>query len=192
VYDLANILRSTDFDTDRIGVGAGRFDGLGYAYVVPELMRFRRNNDGCSVRFSFVGLDRSSNPPALVSGEYRNRDANGDIDVGGRLAVWDIDGTTGLLDVRGGEVRASAAFVSGQSRMQGALRYDGNVYISSSSQYQQFGRLYRTREGFGESSITAWVYGAEDLYMQRAADVVWTAAEFPGDRDVVAIPLVRP
>lgn len=185
VFDLGNIMRVPNVDdADRVGIGSGRFDAHGYRYAVPELMRFRRA--GCSLRFSFLALDRSSSPPALVSGEY----ATPDID--GRIAIWDLDPETGLPDVRSGEVRASAAYVGGQSRMQGAVRYEGNVYISSSSQYERWGRLYRTRPGFGESSITAWVYGAEDLTIDRASDTIWTPAEHPGDRDTVGIPIRRP
>ncbi len=186
VYDLTSIMRTNNADTNRIGISGDQFDGLGYAYVVPELFRYRRNNQGCTIRFSFVGLDRSSNPPALISGEYRSDDHNG------RIIAWDVDAETGMLATDAMGVRPSAAYVSGQTRMQGAMRYEGNIYISSSSQYQRYGRLYRTKPGFGESSITAWVYGAEDLYMQREQDIIWTAAEFPGNRDVVGIPLVRP
>ena len=78
-----------------------------------------------------------------------------------------------------------------QTRMQGALRWEGNYYISSSSQAGNYGRLYRTRAG-RESSISAWVYGAEDLYYERASGVVWTPAEHPNFRDVVGIPLREP
>jgi cysteine-rich repeat protein len=185
VFDLAHIMRVPDVDdTDRIGLAGGRFDAHGYRYAIPELMRYRRA--GCSVRFSFLALDRSSTPPALVSGEYRTPE------IDGRIVVWDLDPATGLPDVRSGEVRASAAYVGGQSRMQGAVRYEGNFYISSSSQYERWGRLYRTRPGFGESSITAWVYGAEDLTIDRASDTIWTPAEHPGDRDTVGIPIRRP
>ncbi len=185
VFDLDHIMRVPNVDdADRIGIAGGRFDAHGYRYAVPELMRFRRA--GCSLRFSFLALDRSSSPPALVSGEYVTPE------VDGRIAVWDLDPATGLPDVRSGEVRASAAYVGGQSRMQGAVRYEGNIYISSSSQYERWGRLYRTRPGFGVSSITAWVYGAEDLTIDRASDTIWTAAEHPGDRDTVGIPIRRP
>ena len=79
-----------------------------------------------------------------------------------------------------------------QTRMQGAQRWQNNYYISSSSQIEdKFGRLYRTRSG-RESSISAWVYGAEDLYYERATGVIWTAAEHPGYRENVGIPLLVP
>ena len=187
VFDMTRIIRVPDVsDTEAIGISGGRFDAHGYRYAIPELMRYELADDSCSLRFSFAGLDRSSSPPAIVTGEYRSDD------IGGRLAVWNLDPTTGFLDVRNGEVRATQAVVSGQTRMQGGVRYEGDFYVSSSSQYEQYGRLYRTRPGFGESSISAWVYGCEDLYIDRASDTIWTAAEFPGDRDVVGIPIRRP
>lgn len=186
VFDLSNVMRTTHSDTERIGVSGERFDALGYAFAVPELMRFERTDDSCALRFSFVGLDRSSSPPALVTGEYQSDN------VGGRIVVWDLDAATGLLDVREGVSRATAAYVGGQTRMQGALRYDGNIYISSSSQVGSLGRLYRTRPGLDESRISAWVYGAEDLYVDRESDIIWTAAEHPGNRDVVGIPIRLP
>lgn len=187
VFDTSRVMLvpNTD-DSDRIGVSSGRFDALSYRYAIPEITRYQLTSSSCPVRFSFVGLDRSSSPPALFTGEYHASD------VGRRLVAWDLDPTTHGLDVRQGEVRGSAAFVSGQSRMQGALRYEGNIYMSCSSQYQSFGRLYRTRPGLQTSSITAWVYGAEDLYLDRTGEIVWTAAEHPNNRDVVGIPLLTP
>ncbi|MDE0883418.1 MAG: hypothetical protein OSB21_12565, partial [Myxococcota bacterium] len=96
-----------------------------------------------------------------------------------------------LVVVRGGEVRGQQAKMAAQNRMQGAQRWQGNYYISSSSQWNQFGRLYRTRSGL-ESSISAWVYGAEDLYYERQTGIIWTTAEHPDFRDVVGIPLLVP
>ncbi len=187
VFDLNRIMRVTNTnDASRIGRSGGRFDAHGYAYAVPELMRYQVPAAACDLRFSFVGMDRSSSPPALITGEY-NRDA-----ISGRIVAWDIDPTTGLLIARSDMVRPSAAFVSGQTKMQGATRLDENIYISSSSQFNQFGRLYRTRPGFGKSSISAWVYGAEDLYVERANNAIWTATEYPNNRDVVSIPIRLP
>ncbi|MFT5353184.1 MAG: cysteine-rich repeat protein [Polyangiales bacterium] len=186
VFDLSNVMRSTHSDTERIGVSAARFDARGYGFAVPELMRYTRAAGSCPVRFSFVALDRSSTPPALVTGEYQSDN------VDGRIVVWDLDAATGLLEVREGTARATAAYAGGQTRMQGAVRYDGNIYISSSSQVGSLGRLYRTRPGLDESRISAWVYGAEDLYIDRERDIIWTAAEYPGNRDVVGIPIRVP
>ena len=143
VFDMSRIIEVTHTDdNDRVGVSAGRVDAFGYRYVVPQIARYRLASGSCPVRFSFVGLDRSSAAPTMLSGEYRADDA------GGRLVQWPVDAQTGWLAAEpGGVVRATRAFVGAQTRMQGALSWQGGLYMSSSSQYMRFGRLYRTRPG---------------------------------------------
>ena len=132
-----------------------------------------------------MGLDRSTDPPTLVSGEYRSDD------IQARLVHWPLDAETGLLlDIDGRTYGRNARSIA-QTRVQGVLSWDGDYYISSSSQYLNYGRLYRTRPGL-ESRITAWVYGAEDLYYERNYGLIWTPAEHPDFRDTVGIPLIRP
>lgn len=186
VFDLSTIIQTNAFDKDLVGFHGQNTHAHGYAYAIPEITRYTLHKDSCPVRFSFVSLDRTSTPPALITGEYRKDDHNG------RLVIWPLDPTTHAPDVRQGEVRAMDAFIGGQTRMQGATRLDGNLYISSSSQYQRFGRLYRTKPGHNPSSISAWVYGAEDLYVDTHRNLIWTAAEHPGARDVVSIPIRLP
>ncbi len=186
VFDMSRIMRvSHTDDHTSIGVGDSRVDAHGYRYIVPQLARYALRGDSCDLRFSFAGLDRSTDPPTIMTGEYESDDP------GGRLVSWPLDTETDWLDVRAGEVRGVGAAVGAQTRMQGALTWEGNTYISSSSQYLHFGRLYRTHAGV-ESSVSAWVYGCEDLYYERDTGYIWTAAEHPGDRDVVGIPLRTP
>jgi cysteine-rich repeat protein len=183
LYDLEQIMRVTHTDQkSRIGMTGTRADAHGYQYIVPEVLRYVTPEDSCPIKFSFAGLDRGSAPPTILTGEYQTPE------VSGRVAAWTLDPSSGLLDVRDGEVRAVRAAATGQSRMQGALTWDGVFYISSSSQYSRWGRLYRTTPG-RESRYSAWVYGCEDLYYERDTGVIWTAAEFPDFRDVVGIPM---
>ncbi|QED30091.1 hypothetical protein FRD01_23215 [Microvenator marinus] len=182
VFDLSRIIEvSHTDDTSRIGVSAGRVDAFGYRYIAGQIARYRQPNDACNIRFSFAGLDRSTQPATIVSGEYMVDNTTG------RLARWPVDLASGWLIEEVGRVRATSAYIAGQTRMQGALTRGDEIYISSSSQYQRYGRLYRTRVG-QESSISAWVYGAEDLYYEASTDRIWTPAEHPGDRDTVSIP----
>lgn len=185
VFDLGAIVEVADFDRARIGVDGDRIDAHGYRYVVPQIARYQLTPDSCPLRFSFAGLDRSADPPRIVSGEYRSDDP------GGRIARWPV-GDDGWLHARDGVVTATEAFVGAQTRMQGGLTWEDAIYISSSSQAGRLGRLYRTRVGQAESSISAWVYGAEDLYFERHTDRVWTPAEHPGARDVVSIVRLPP
>ena len=187
VFDLDRIIEVPDTDdSSRIGVSANRVDAHAYRYIVPQVARYQLAPGGCAARFSFVGLDRSAVPPVLVSGEY-HRD-----DVEGRVIRWAVDPQTGwLLEDEPGVVRAVDAAVSGQTRLQGALTWQGDTYLSASSQTNGLGRLYRTRAGL-ESRISAWPRGCEDLYLERSTDYIWTATEYPDERDVVGIPRRAP
>jgi hypothetical protein len=186
VFDLGSVIEVSHFDDfDRIGIAGGRVDAHGYRYIVPQIARYRLAPDSCPVRFSFAGLDRSADPPRIVSGEYRRDDP------GGRIVRWPV-GADGWLVETNGRITATDAVIGAQTRMQGGLTWRGDVYISSSSQAGRLGRLYRTRVGRAESSISAWVYGCEDLYFERHTDRIWTAAEHPGARDVVSIRRLAP
>ncbi len=188
VFDMTRIVKTTHTDDkSRIGRTGSRVDGHGYRYVVPQIARYVTPTAACDARFSFVGLDRSASPPVIVSGAYRKDDPLG------RLFSWPIDLTSGwLVTDADGDVRGVAAVVGAQTKMQGALTYQGNYYISSSSQISGgYGRLYRTRPGL-TSSISAWIYGAEDLYMERDTNRIWTAGEHPNNRDTVSIHRLDP
>ena len=186
VFDMDNIIQLPNSDdTSRIGVTNGRIDAHGYEYMIPQIGRYAQPSDACPLSFSSLGLDRSTDPPTLVSGEYRSDD------IQARLVHWPLDAETGLLlDIDGRTYGRNARSIA-QTRVQGVLSWDGDYYISSSSQYLNYGRLYRTRPGL-ESRITAWVYGAEDLYYERNYGLIWTPAEHPDFRDTVGIPLIRP
>ena len=183
VYDLGRIFQPTHTDdTERVGISAGRSDAHGYAYAVPRIARYRLTSESCRVRFSFIGLDRQSDPPALVTGEYFSDHPNG------RLVVWPLDPETHLPEVRQGITKGVDAVVIGQTRSQGGVRVGEHFYVSSSSQQGSFGLLYKNRAGQQSTSVP-WVYGAEDLYHERSHGLLWTPAEHPGTRDVVAVPV---
>jgi hypothetical protein len=186
VFDMSLIARvSHTDDTSAIGRNGARTDAFGYRYIIPQVASYIKAPGSCAFSYSFVSLDRSSNPPSLLAGEYKSSN------IQGRLVHYFLDPTSHRIEVRAGEVRGQQAKMAAQNRMQGAQRWQGNYYISSSSQWNQFGRLYRTRSGL-ESSISAWVYGAEDLYYERQTGIIWTTAEHPDFRDVVGIPLLVP
>ncbi|MEQ8453701.1 MAG: hypothetical protein RLO52_19980 [Sandaracinaceae bacterium] len=181
VYDLSRILQpSNSDDGDRVGLSGGRSDAHGYRYAVPQLARYRLAPGSCPIRFSFAGLDRAAS--VIVTGEYRSGDP------AGRVARWAVDLETGWLREEGGRVPTLDAAAAAQTRMQGGLTFEGVHYLSSSSQAGRWGRLYRTRPG-RESVITAWPYGCEDLYVERAERLIWTSTEHPPLRDTLGIPL---
>ena len=186
VFDMTRLIEIPDHDdNDRVGITSNRTDAHGYVYVIPQIVRYTQSSLACPLRFSSLGLDRSTNPPTLISAEYRSDD------IQARLVHWPIDiEDDRLLDINGA-IRGRDAKAIAQDRVQGALSWNGNYYISSSSQYGHFGRIYRTRPGL-ESRRTAWVYGAEDLYYEHLSGLIWTPAEHPDFRDTVGIPLLPP
>jgi hypothetical protein len=183
IYDLARIFQPTNTDdATGIGISNGRSDAHGYLYAVPRIGRWRLTDDSCRVRFSFIGLDRQADTPALVTGEYQGDHPNG------RLVVWPLDPSTQRLEVRQGITKGIDAVVIGQTRAQGGVRVGDDFFVSSSSQEGSFGLLYKNRPGLQSTSVP-WVYGAEDLYHERGEGLLWTPAEHPGTRDVVAVPV---
>lgn len=183
VFDLSRIFEVTHTDAnERIGFSDGRMDAHGYRYAIPQIARYRLAEGSCPVRFSFAGLDRSADPPLIVTGEYASGHPNG------RVVRWPVDPDTGWLLASDGLVHAWDAVIAAQSSMQGAITHDGVYYISSGAQVGPLGRLYRTRPGL-ESAVTAWPAGCEDLYVERDTGLIWTTTEFPELRDTLGIPL---
>lgn len=183
VFDLRQAIEvDSRSDKSRIGVSADRMDAFGYRYIVPQIDRYETPDDACWVRYSFAGLDRSHTPPLIATGEYRRSD------VKGRVVRWPLGDDGWLMPDADGRVTAYDAVAAAQSQMQGALSWQGDWYISSSYQIDNLGLLYRNQPG-GQSSSAPWLIGCEDLYFERHTGLIWTPAEFPNIRDIVAIPL---
>ncbi|WAS92624.1 hypothetical protein [Nannocystis punicea] len=182
VYDMSRIFETTASDDENaIGIAGGQVQAHGYRYAVPEIGRYNLTADSCPLRFSAVSLDRSADPPVLVTAEYQT-------DLTGRIARWPIDLDSTRLVENGGTVFARDAAIAGQTRIQGAVTYDGVYYMSCSSQTSQWGRLYRNLPD-STSEITAWPDGPEDLYIERDLELIWTAAEHPDKRVTLGIPM---
>jgi hypothetical protein len=175
VFDLGNIL-TVETDQDRIGwdAASGKYFAFGYKYVIPKVGEYRLAEGSCPLSFSYVSLDRSSSPPALVSGEY-NVDR-----YDGRMIRWPFDLATGILGTANERVLPMNAFVSGHRRVQGGLMHQGKTYFSCSSQDGAYGKLYRA--DIGESQGFPWVDGPEDLYLEGPLNQLWTATEDVLDR----------
>ncbi|MGE0707567.1 MAG: hypothetical protein AB7N76_10505 [Planctomycetota bacterium] len=189
VFDATRVLRVAGADKGRIGRDAtGVTHAFGYRYVMLQVGRYQLAPGSEGLRFSFVGLDRSTSPPSLLSGEYHSGDR------GGRLARWPLDAGGGLLaeDARG-RVDASETLRPGHTRMQGAVSYAGRLYVSASSQDRvkwwglNYGRLYV--HAAGAARARGWIYGPEDLCVDPTERRLWSVAEHPGQRLVVAVRL---
>ena len=178
VFDLNNIMQ-VETDQDEMGYVDGRYYARRYKYIIPQIGLYRLHEDSCAVKFSFVALDRSTMPHRFLSGEYHAGDHSG------RLIHWRMAPNTHRLELREGLARGEGAALSGETKMQGAVTYEGRWYISSSSQFLRYGKLYTTAPGEGAPSERPWPYGPEDLYIERDRDRIWTATEFRGYRKVM-------
>jgi hypothetical protein len=198
VFDMTRIIPATRVDDpDAIGVDGADIHAAGIRFVALQTAWYRTDDDVESVSLSFAGLDRSTDPPTLISGEYQRADFTS------RLVRWPMDPTSDWMveaDDTPGRVRASATYFAGQRRLQGVASWNGDLVMSASSQEPEFdeneiegpdnhneGRLFRASVG-GQSEESPWVDGAEDLYLDRTEDRVWTTSEYPGLRDVTGVP----
>lgn len=183
VFDLAHIL-SVDASKDMIGHDGATngYGGAKYAYVVPQLGRYVHASS-CGPRFSFVGLDRTVEPPSLVSGEYCSASNNCDAALSGRLYRWPIDPATGRL---GADTSfPSEAYYMGEVQVQGALFHQGTALLSSSAPASAGGELYVIPPNQPRTKL-GWIDSPEDLYQNLVTSELWGLSENEGARYVVA------
>jgi len=177
VFDMTRILQVQTGQKDIIGLVSGAYHAHGYKYVIPQVTRYRLCPSSCCARFSFVALDLSTDPIALVAGEY-SKDS-----IAGRLHRWPLDAATGHLIKQGGAVIPTQALFPGVKKMQGGLTWDDHVFISSS--YSN-GTLYDGTLGMALDSRN-WPYVPEDLHYSMFSDNLWCHTELPDDRQVFAV-----
>jgi hypothetical protein len=191
VFDMTQIKEVDDSRDDVIGWSPddNAYHALGYRYVLPQVGRYVQaaNGDESRLRWSFIGLDRTSSKRSLMMGEYKTRNQNP-----GRLIWWDLDERTGRLATAGPErqLAASLARVCSDERfLQGGhssnALADGTVWLSQSS-----GRdALCERPVGGGRGVThePWADQPEGLTYSPASDNLWCVTERPGARAVFAV-----
>ena len=188
VFDLNKVMRVTETaDKTEIGRQSGDvYASFGYQYVIPEVARYRLCSSSCCVRFSTLSVDRSSNPPALVTGEYDNEsDTN-------RIVRWPLNEKTGLplhrSEADGGDSDlwvASAAYSSGVSKVQGVLMLGDHTFITTtqtetSGAKFSHGKCFHANFPGGAVSSAICPSYPEGLYFD--GEGIWTCTEKPGNR----------
>jgi hypothetical protein len=134
---------------------------------LPQVDRYLQQSS-CSPRYSFVSLDRTTNPPSLVTGEY---DAD---TIYGRLYRWDLDPATHRM--QGPFIYPEGAWHSGQSHVQGGLAHAGTFLLSSSKPAGAAGILYRTKPNTASKSF-GWNDSPEDLSFDPTTGRLWSLSE---------------
>jgi hypothetical protein len=186
VFDLTRILQVQTSDNSLGGYIASlnAYHAFGYKYIIPQVNLYTHCPNSCCVRFSFASLNISTNPAALLSGEYSSSHD------GGRLHIWPLDLATGRLITTNNTVIASTAFFPGVRKMQGAAQVGNNFWISSSqpktSSPTSPGSLYR---GSLNQAIATfrYPYPPEDMYYASSGSALWSHNENPNQRFVFRI-----
>lgn len=179
VFDMSRMMQVAT-DVDSIGCAGGTCRAGLYKYVIPEIGAYA-SASACSPIFSYVSLDRTSTPPALVSGEYCSTSAcSGPL--AGRVFRWPLDTASGRL--AGATSWPSEAYYLGQKQVQGAASRDGLYFLSSSAPAGGAGALYRVKGS--KSATSKWIDSPEDLMVDDPRGLVFSLSEAAGSRVVVA------
>jgi hypothetical protein len=171
VFDLADLVR-----VDPTSFG-------GHAYLLPQRWAYEPESDASArMRYSFVSLDRTSTPHALLAGEYgRGRAPT-------RIARFCLDCSTGHLAATDGTARPAEAFHLGVRSMQGVARLGSSYVVTASHGPRRRGDLW-VGDPWSGFRRHRWAVpaGPEDLSAWPARNLLWTLTEWPGRRRVLAL-----
>lgn len=181
VFDLSRILQIESTE-DRLGYDAtsGMYAAHGYRYAIPQIGMYEEIG-ACNAVYSFVAVDRSTQPPTLISGEY---DATS---IGGRLYRWPLDPATGRLRVTDADrVIPDGAWFAGDSHIQGGLARGGTFWLTSSFPTGGAGALYRTSVAQPRQEL-GWIDAPEDLSWDPQGAALWSLSEGVDARYVFSV-----
>lgn len=185
VFDLSHIWRVDGSSPDAIGLQSdGTYQGYGYAYVLGQSGLFRHSTDDGErgLRFSFVSVDRSGGPDALLAGEF------GEPGDGTRLARIPL-GAEGIpLQGEDGFVRCEEVHVVSIGSMQGVAHVGERYLFSTSDGDGNGGDLSSWAPGVkAATEHDVFPPGPEDLSYWGPRDQLWSLSEHPGQRFVYAM-----
>ncbi|WP_372734777.1 hypothetical protein [Nocardioides sp.] len=177
---LDDILRVPDFEigSSRLAVDGERVSSLGYRYVLPVRFAYQAVTEEGEerLRYSFLSLDRTSEPMQVVVGEY------GGTTKTRRLARYPLDPTTGLLDDEDGLTKPLGLHQEGAVRMQGAVSAHGTWYLTASNGPWGLGTVYVGEPGAWRRHPWATPMGPEDISWWPSTDRFWSVSEHPRRR----------
>ncbi|WP_185996452.1 collagen-like triple helix repeat-containing protein [Nocardioides campestrisoli] len=173
---------------DEIGIEDRGVASFGHHHVLPVRSAYRAEaEEGHErLRYSFLSLDRSSAPPALVVGEYgRGRQTT-------RLARVELDPAT-WLPALGAQDAALPLLhrAAGPRGMQGVVVARGRHHVSVSRGPWTPGSLHTGTPGALREHRWALPMGPEDLAYWPSTDRLWTVTEHPHRRWLVSVPRAR-
>ena len=134
------------------------------------------------LRYSFLSLDRSADPPALVAGEYGRTGQTT------RLARYHLEPDTLMLQTgEDGLSRPIGLDEGGVSRMQGASIVDGRYHVTVSHGPWKPGSVYVGTPGDLVEHRLATPMGPEDIAYWPSTERFWSVSEHPHRRWVFSM-----
>lgn len=184
VDDIMRVAGDDDHP-DRFGVEGTSVHSYGHRYVLPVRFTYRAATDEGheKLRYSFLSLDRRSEPPALLAGEYAL-----DPDATTRLARYELDPATWQLATGDdGFSRPLAIDEGGVRRMQGVVVAADRYHVTVSNGRWMPGSVFAGRPGSMRERRWALPMGPEDLTYWPSTDRIWSVTEHPRRRWIVAM-----
>lgn len=185
-FRLDDIVRvRTDGAHDKLRVhDHGRVDSFGYKYLLP--LRFRYDAFAAEgyekMRYSFLSIDRGTDPHQLVAGEYGRRGMTT------RLLRYELDPRTSLLNTgEDGSSRPVDLHTGGVDGMQGATIVNGTYYVTTSSGRYGYGSLWVGQPGELKRHAKVLPIGPEDITYWPSTGQLWSQTEYPARRYVFAM-----
>ena len=156
---------------------------FGYRFVLPVSFAYEADaSDGVEkMRYSFLSLDRGSDPPQLLAGEY------GLGEMTRRLVRFPLDPDSSLLEHQDGTSRPVWLDERGLGHMQGAAVVGETYYVTSSRGRYRLGWVYVGTPGNFRSHPRALPVGPEDISYWPSTDTFWSLSEYPGRRFVFSM-----
>lgn len=160
------------------------YETYGHRYILPVRFAHRgASDDGVErLRFSFFSLDRSTEPPTIVVGEYGR--ASGKTR---RLARFRTDPQTGMPEADAEGLVVPELDDRGEDRMQGVAVVEGVYYVTTSNGPVTPGTVHTGRLGEFRRHRFATPMGPEDLVYWPQDDALWSVTEHPHRRWIYAM-----
>jgi hypothetical protein len=156
-------------------------ESFGHRFVLPVRFAYDAEHDRAQMRYSFLSLDRSTDVPHLVAGEY------GRGDMTRRIVRYPLDpGSYHLQAEQDGFSWPVSFDQRGLGHMQGAAIVHGCYYVTTSRGRWRLGALQVGQPGSFRTHRLATPVGPEDLCYGED-DLLWSLSEYPGHRYVFAI-----
>ena len=151
---------------------------FGHRFVLPVRFVYDARHDRDQMRYSFLSLDRSTDVPHLVAGEY------GRGEMTRRIVRYPLDPETYYLHAEADGFSRPVSFDErGLGHMQGAAIVRGRYHVTTSRGRWQLGSVQVGEPGSFRTFRQATPVGPEDLcYFDD--DLLWSLSEYPGRRFV--------